>query len=168
MYLKKFYKTLVPYINEAKNLINVNYSYFQNDLFIVKTIMNNPKSYYKTESIENYLVDSLGLGTREDLTFRAINILNSYRFDEVDMLARVLAVYLFQKEHPQLLMTGKPLFFHIGKSVWYGCSLKIKFSNKTFKHYKKREELSFKQLLLIGAVLTSKLQNSIKFINKKV
>lgn len=167
LYLRKFHKTLKPYIKEAKEFIEYNNEIVKYDLHTAKLIMNNPKSYYRGNNLEAFMNHSLDIRSRDELTPKAIDVINTFKYNELEMLARVLAVYMFHLQHPQLLLSGKPLFYHIGKAIWYGCSLQPHYNKRTLSKYFKRPKLTFKQLLLIGAVSSSKLQTSIRLVIKE-
>lgn len=167
-YISRFDKRIKPYIQKVREYIEANRDKFEDERIWAKRILNNPKSYIKAEYIEKFILESCSIRLGVKINYKTLQMIQHYRYDEIDFLSRVGAVYLFHKENPDYLKAGSGFIFHIGKAIWYGFPLSVKHYKKRVGTYRKRDTITRLQYALLGGVAYTRFGNMVQKLNSLI
>lgn len=156
-YINQLKTRLKSYIKEVLKYLEANLE----DKLIAKTLDDAKHLLKYKHSINDVNIGSefnTLFGTNSShLSAKLLDKLHSFRGDEKLLVAVVASMFIYQQENPNILNTGAPLFFHLGKLIYSYTEYDVVVS-KTLKKYKKIKILSRNQYLSIGVRFYSKFQ----------
>lgn len=167
-YIKGLKTSLKPYVEALERQIDsevvIKNATITTALKGCQQILNQPYTINHI-SLEQSLSEPLAF-SRGGLPSRVTDAFKRFNGNANKLLAVSVSVFLFQKEQPNVLLTGAPLFFHCGKLLYSFTKYEKAVSAKGRTYYRQRT-LTKNQYINLGIRFYSKFSLAINFFLKQ-
>ena len=167
-YIRNFKSTLNSYVEVLEKQIDKDLSDKKDA--VVSSIEACERLLKFPSTINHISIDKAFRGligtSNEALPEHIIKSFEKFNGDAKKLLAVVVSTFLFQKEEPQKLLIGSPLFFHCGKLLYLHTKYEKTISARGRVYYKKRT-LTKNQYINIGVKFYSKFHSVINYFLKQ-
>jgi len=163
-YIRELKSKLKPYVElldaEIKKEIESNNELIRRSVKLCEQLLEHP-SRLNDIHLENALSELLGRSSHQ-LPNKVLGMFLGFKGGGKRFLAVGISIFLFQREYPNQLLTGAPLFLHCGKLL-YKHTPYTKTTSRAGRKYYSQRTLTKGQYINIGAKFYSKFSAVVDF-----